>query len=106
MVRKPNRAQPWTVYVTPGELGPVKRFTINLGAPADRKDDEGAVWFGYPNPKTNSYTHFPNFGVKFDLKAETLPAMGYFCRDFRDVSIANTDKPWIAIVNVITRSCP
>ena len=95
MVRKPDRPQPWTVYVTPGKLSPVKRFTINLGAPADRKDDEGTVWFGYPNPKTSSYTHFPNYGVKFDLRAETLPSMGYFCRDFRDVSIANTDKPWL-----------
>lgn len=95
MIRKPNRAQPWTVYVTPGDLGPVKRFTINLGAPADRKDDEGAVWFGYPNPKTRSYTHFPNYGVKFDLHEETLPSMGYFCRDFKGVSIANTDKPWL-----------
>ena len=95
MVRKPDRPQPWTVYVTPGKLSPVKRFTINLGAPADRKDDEGTVWFGYPNPKTSSYTHFPNYGVKFDLHVKTLPAMGYFCRDFRDVSIANTDKPWL-----------
>ena len=95
MVRKPNRPQPWTVYVTPGELGPIKRFTINLGAPADRKDDEGTVWFSYPNPKTGSYTHFPNYGVKFDLHAETLPGMGYFCRDFKEVSIADTDKPWL-----------
>ncbi len=95
MVRKPDRPQPWTVYVTPGELSPVKRFTINLGAPADRKDDDGTVWFSYPNPKTGSYTHFPNYGVKFDLNAETLPSMGYFCRDFKDVSIAGTDKPWL-----------
>jgi outer membrane protein assembly factor BamB len=95
MVRKPDRPQPWTVYVTPGELSPVKRFTINLGAPADRKDDQGTVWFSYPNPKTSSYTHFPNFGVKFDLQVETLPSMGYFCRDFKDVSVANTDKPWL-----------
>jgi outer membrane protein assembly factor BamB len=95
MVRKPDRPQPWTVYVTPGELSPVKRFAINLGAPADKKDDEGTVWFSYPNPKTSSYTHFPNYGVKFDLHVETLPSTGYFCRDFRDVSIANTDKPWL-----------
>jgi outer membrane protein assembly factor BamB len=95
MVRKEDRPQPWTVYVTPGELSPVKRLAINFGAPADRKDDEGTVWFGYPNPKTSSYTHFPNYGVKFDLHAETLPSMGYFCRDFRDVSIADTDKPWL-----------
>ncbi|MCH7557935.1 MAG: PQQ-binding-like beta-propeller repeat protein [Planctomycetes bacterium] len=95
MKRKPNRTQPWTVYVTPGALRPVKRFAINFGAAADMKDNEGTVWFSYPNPKTNSYTHFPNYGVKFDLRVQTLPGMGYFCRDFKGVSIADTDKPWL-----------
>jgi len=95
MIRKPDRAQPWTVYVTPGELTPVKRFAVNFGAPADRKDNEGTVWFSYPNPKTSSYTHFPNYGVKFDLKVRTLPGMGYFCHDFKGVDIAGTDKPWL-----------
>ena len=93
--RKPNRTQPWAVFVTPGKLNPVKRFAINFGASADMKDDEGTVWFGYPNPKTGSYNHFPNYGVKFDLNAKTLPGMGYFSRDFKGVYIAGTDKPWL-----------
>jgi hypothetical protein len=95
MKRKPYRAQPWTVYVTPGELKPVEHFAINFGAPADRKDDDGTVWFAYPNPKTSSYTHFPNYGVKFDLSVKTLPEMGYFSRDFKGLYIAGTDKPWL-----------
>ncbi len=95
MKRKPNRVQPWAVYVTPGKLNPVKRFAVNFGASADMKDDRGIVWFGYPNPKTGSYNHFPNYGVKFDLHDKTLPGMGYFCRDFKGVNIAGTDKPWL-----------
>ena len=95
MIRKPQRAQPWTVYVTPGELTPVKRFAVNFGAPADRKDHEGTVWFAYPNPDTRSYTHFPNYGVKFDLNVKILPGMGYFCRDFKGLDISGTDKPWL-----------
>ena len=95
MTRKPNRTQPWTVYVTPGELKPVKHFAINFGAPADRKDNDGTVWFAYPNPKTSSYTHFPNYGVKFDLHVKTLPEMGYFSRDFKGHYIYGTDKPWL-----------
>jgi len=95
MIRKPNRAQPWTVYVTPGELKPVKHFAINFGAPADRKDDEGTVWFAYPNPKTSSYTHFPNYGVKFDLNERMLPDREYFSRDFKSLDLAGTDKPWL-----------
>ena len=95
MIRKPNRTQPWTVYVTPGELQPVKRFAINFGAPADMKDNEGTVWFSYPNPKTDSYTHFPGYGVKFNLNAQILPGMGYFCRDFKGLTILGTNKPWL-----------
>ena len=95
--RKPNRTYPWTVYVTPGAMSPAKHFAINLGAIADMKDDEGTVWFGYPNPKTspNFHHHYPNYGVKFDLQAKVLPGMGYFCRDFKGVHIAGTDKPWL-----------
>ncbi|MHC4172540.1 MAG: outer membrane protein assembly factor BamB family protein [Planctomycetota bacterium] len=97
MMRKPNRAQPWTVYVTPGDMSPAKHFAINLGAIADMKDDEGTVWFGYPNPKTDPkfHHHYPNYGVKFDLRDKVLPGMGYFCRDFKSVSIADTNKPWL-----------
>ncbi|MBN2595138.1 MAG: PQQ-binding-like beta-propeller repeat protein [Sedimentisphaerales bacterium] len=95
MIRKPQRAQPWTVYVTPGELTPVKHFAVNFGAPADRKDNEGTVWFSYPNPKTSSYTHFPNYGVKFDLHVKILPSMGFFCHDFKGLEITGTDKPWL-----------
>jgi hypothetical protein len=97
MMRKPNKTQPWTVYVTPGELNPVKHFAINFGASADMKDDEGTIWFGYPNPKTNPrfHHHYPNYGVKFDLKDRILPGMGYFRHDFKGVNIDNTDKPWL-----------
>ncbi len=97
MKRKPNRTQPWTVYVTPGELSPVKHFAVNFGAVADMKDNEGTVWFGYPNPKTNPsfHHHYPNYGVKFDLRDRTLPGMGYFRHDFKGVNIADTDKPWL-----------
>jgi len=95
MIRKPQRAQPWTVYVTPGELTPVKHFAVNFGAPADRKDDEGTIWFSYPNPNTRSYTHFPNYGIKFDLNVQTLPSMGYFCHDFKGLNIVDTEKPWL-----------
>jgi outer membrane protein assembly factor BamB len=97
MMRKPNKTQPWTVYVTPGELKPVKHFAINFGASADMKDNEGIVWFGYPNPKTSPrfHHHYPNYGVKFDLNARILPGMGYFRHDFKGVNIDNTDKPWL-----------
>lgn len=109
LVRKPERSQPWAVFITQGPTTPVKHFAINLGAPADMRDDQGTLWFGYPNPKTEySKNHFPNYGVKFDLQEKVLPApaspdarrgggegMGYFFRDHRGVNIEGTDKPWL-----------
>ncbi len=95
LIRKPARPQPWTVFITQGAMTPVKHFAINLGAPADMKDDEGTVWFAYPNPKTE-YTknHFPNYGVKFDLNDEVLPGgppMGYFCSDFKGTALVPSE---------------
>ena len=104
LIHKPARPQSWTVFVTQGAMTPVKHFAINLGAPADMKDDEGTVWFAYPNPKTE-YTknHFPNYGVKFDLNDEVLPSgtppcgnpMGYFCSDFKGTTIEGSHRPWL-----------
>jgi hypothetical protein len=86
--RKPERQQPWTVYVTPGELRPVKHPAVNSGAAADMKEDEGTVWFAHPNPNTAKYTRFPNYEVKFNLTEEILAGMGYFSRDFKGQRIA------------------
>ncbi len=96
MVRKPGRTQPWTVFVTPEDAGPVRRFAINLGAPADMKDDDGVVWFGYPNPDTNyAKNHYPDYGVKFDLQDRVAPEGGYYATDHKGKQIEGTDKPWL-----------
>lgn len=95
MKHKPQRQQPWGVYVTPGDLTPVKHLALNLGAVADMTDDDGTVWFAYPSLNTASYTHFPNYGVKLALQEEILPGMGYFAEDSRGRSIPGTDKPWL-----------
>ncbi|MFC1543316.1 PQQ-binding-like beta-propeller repeat protein, partial [Candidatus Neomarinimicrobiota bacterium] len=93
---KPERVQPWAVFITHGAMTPAKHFAINLGAPADMKDDEGTVWFGYPNPVTDyDGNHFPDYGVKFDLREKAVEGMGYFCSDFRGTTIEGSDKPWL-----------
>ncbi|MCD6288663.1 MAG: PQQ-binding-like beta-propeller repeat protein, partial [Candidatus Hydrogenedentes bacterium] len=97
MIPKPHRAEPWTVFVTSGQMTPVTHFAINLGAPADMKDDDtGMLWFGYPNPRTVYFkNHYPGYGVKFDLHEQLAPNATFFCRDFKDVQIPGTDKPWL-----------
>ena len=93
---KHNRSQPWSVFITHGAMTPARHFAINLGAPADMKDSDGTVWFGYPNPKTEYWqNHFPDYGVKFDLHDDHIKGMGYFRRDFKDVAIEGTREPWL-----------
>jgi len=96
LTRKPKRSQPWTVFITHGATTPAKHFAVNFGAPADMRDNEGTLWFGYPNPKTEYVkNHFPNYGVKFDLHDKLLQGMGYFCSDFKGVNIVGSDNPWL-----------
>jgi len=108
LVNKPERAQPWTVFINHTEIKqreqavpspydrPVRHLAINFGAPADMKDASGTLWLAYPNPKTvYSQNHFANYGIKFNLNEVVLKDMGYFCHDFKGIRIEGTDKPWL-----------
>ena len=108
LVNKPDRAQPWTVFVNHTESKqreqvvpspydkPVKHLAVNFGAPADMKDENGTLWLAYPNPKTvYSQNHFANYGIKFSLREVILKDMGYFCRDFKGIKIEGTKTPWL-----------
>ncbi|UCE04661.1 MAG: PQQ-binding-like beta-propeller repeat protein [bacterium] len=96
LTHKPDRSQPYTVFIAHGAMSTAKHFAINLGAPADMKDEEGVVWFAYPNPNTDYLgNHYPDYGVKFDLKDEFLEGMGYFSSDFKNTAIEGSQKPWL-----------
>jgi hypothetical protein len=108
LVNKPDRAQPWTVFVNHTELDrrgrvvpdtfgkPVRHLAINLGAPADMKDSDGTLWLAYPNPRTvYNQNHFSNYGIKFDLSETMLQDGRYFCHDFKGHTIDGTDRPWL-----------
>jgi outer membrane protein assembly factor BamB len=42
-------AEMWTSFGKVGGKGPVRRVGINLGAPGDRKADDGTLWLEYPS---------------------------------------------------------
>lgn len=86
--RPETKSGNWSVYLTHGAMTPVKHLAINLGAPGDRKDANGTVWFGYPRPGTS-------YGVKFNLHEKVLPEMGFFASDIRNKQLKNTGRPWL-----------
>ena len=54
----------FAMCVQHGPTMPVKHLAINFGAPGDWRDDDGRLWFSYPQPP-NSGWH--TSGVNFDL---------------------------------------
>ena len=93
---KKTRSQPWNVFIAGKTTGPAKHFYINFGAPADMKDDDGNLWFGYPNPETDYLqNHYPDYGVKFNLNEQIIQEMGYFSSDFRGKVVNGSQKPWL-----------
>ena len=85
---KPDKVEDWSIYISQDSLTPVQHLAINLGAPGDRTDNNGIVWFGYPRQQVE-------YGVKFDLDEKVLEGMGFFYYDVRGTKIENTDKPWL-----------
>ncbi|MGE3998735.1 MAG: PQQ-binding-like beta-propeller repeat protein [Planctomycetaceae bacterium] len=84
--------RPWAIYSAVGAKTPVQRMTINLGAPGDRKADDGTVWLSYPRYEAYKET---SLDVKLDLAPQFL-ADG----DYKDVNedftqVAGTQTPWL-----------
>ncbi len=98
--QRSDQNRPWSLFPAKGEqtpgdgaLTPVKRLAINFGAPGDRKDEAGVLWFGYPRPKLRNLQ--VDWVMKLSLNETILPDMGYFERNFRGVQIEGTDTPWV-----------
>ena len=92
--------RPWSLFPrrggqTPGDdaLTPVKHLALNFGAPGERKDKDGTLWFAYPRPRLANLQ--VDWIMPLDLDEQILPEMGYFHRNFRGVHIQGTDKPWV-----------
>jgi outer membrane protein assembly factor BamB len=93
IVLEPREARrPWTIYSAVGDLTPVKNLAINFGAPGDRKDPSGRIWFAYPRPKPYKET-----SLELNLDAKTKFADG---GAFESVGSASehqvrSEIPWV-----------
>lgn len=88
--RAPRR--PWAVASCVGPRTPVRHLALHLGAPGDRRDEEGTLWLAYPRPTTKNVT---GLDIVMDLKPRLLPLGGYRGVDSEDHRVSGTDRPWL-----------
>jgi len=88
----------WTVFITHGPTVPVNHLAVNFGAPGDKREDDGTMWFAWPRPKAQSNIGYGDYATKFKLDAKLVEGErwpGYYQRDFRGLTIEGTDRPWL-----------
>jgi len=83
----------WGIYSAGGPNTPVQHLAINLGAPGDRRDSQGVLWFGYPRPTLPSDRRAMGFSL--DLQVEFLDGGGYVYQSSESPPGASTDRPWV-----------
>ena len=76
--REPRR--PWSLYSDVGATTPVKHMALNLGAPGDRRDEQGKFWLAYPRPTPNPRLE-TGLNLTLEVDTEFLPEGGYFSED-------------------------
>lgn len=86
-LRPSNRERHWSFISLNGPPTPVKHLAINLGAPGDRRDAKGRLWFGYPRP-------FHPRGFRFKLGCEFREGMGFY-KGAPDGNPFAGEVPWI-----------
>ena len=93
IVLEPREARrPWTIYSAVGELTPVKHLAINLGAPGDRKDPSGRIWFAYPRPLPYKET---SLELKLDAKTKFASGGGFETVGSASEHQVRSDIPWL-----------
>lgn len=82
---------PWTIYSAVGPQTPVQHMALNLGAPGDRKDAQGTVWFSYPRR-----TAYRETGLDLKLDLKPVFARGGGFRSVSETSLTAAEaEPWL-----------
>ncbi|MHC4517638.1 MAG: outer membrane protein assembly factor BamB family protein [Planctomycetota bacterium] len=89
---RPDRER-WGIYSAADSNTPVRHMAVNLGAPGDRRDADGALWFGYPRPGLPGDR--ATLGFSFEFKVDLVDGGRYFRINEDGDSVAEIDKPWV-----------
>lgn len=78
----------WGIYSVPGPHTPVRNMALNVGAPGDRRADDGILWLYWPRP-------WSRMQLKPDLTVAFRNDGGYFSEDTRLAQFSDIDAPWL-----------
>ncbi len=93
IVLEPRKARrPWTLISATGAQTPVKRMSLNFGAPGDRKADDGTIWLAYPRINPKKVT---SLDLAFDLKPKFHSGGKFDSVNARTQSLLGTETPWL-----------
>jgi outer membrane protein assembly factor BamB len=94
---KQQRNEDWAVFTAPLSPGAqLQTGRFNLGAPGDRRDDQGDLWLQFPRAPTYSSRILAHVARTMPVPVELLGTGRSSYRVNTDrVAIANTDRPWL-----------
>ena len=93
IVMEPRESRrPWTIYSAVGAQTPVKHLAVNLGAPGDRKDSLGQIWFSYPRRDPYKQTALE---VQLDLRPQLLEGGGFDNTNENRITPKTAEVPWV-----------
>jgi len=86
--RPSERQKAWGVFSAEGPATPAKHLALNLGAPGDRRDEQGTLWLGFPRP-----------GGSLVMPLRAHVSFGPGGRFVRENSVytpvVGTERPWL-----------
>tara|TARA_R110002072_G_scaffold287242_2_gene452716 strand:+ start:49309 stop:53232 length:3924 start_codon:yes stop_codon:yes gene_type:complete len=92
IVLEPRQARrPWTIISATGAQTPVKKMSLNLGAPGDRRANDGTLWLAYPRPNPHKTT---SLDLAFDLKPK-FTAGGFTSVNAAAQPVTGAATPWL-----------
>ena len=95
-----SSSEAWGIFASRAPSTPVKHLALNLGAPGDRRDEQGKLWVAYPRPKENWASSKSRLGGRMSLrvaaKFETIEGGGFYNQPANGLKVATVEPTWVA----------
>ena len=85
-----NEKKGWGIFSAGGSALPVKNLALNLGAPGDRRDEQGRLWLAYPRPASRE-----GLDLALDIKPQIAKGGGYYYRTPESLKLTQADPAWV-----------